>query len=112
STSSRQTGGTQAQNQTRGGRGDSGRGAQGGGAQGGGAQGGRAGANAGGAARGGQASGGGPTMVMAGGGGPMMMMMGGPGGFGGNRHKYNLTFSINALKVLNHLNERDFHRNT
>ena len=44
-------------------------------------------------------------MVMAGGGGGGMMMMGGPGGFGGTRHKYNLTFSINAINVLNHQNE-------
>ena len=64
-------------------------------------------ANAGGQARGAQpAGGGGPTMVMAGGGG--MMMMGGPGGFGGNRHKYNLTISINASNVLNHFNEGRF----
>ena len=46
-------------------------------------------------------------MVMAGGGGGMMMM-GGPGGFGGNRHKYNLTFSINAINVLNHQNEGQY----
>jgi hypothetical protein len=37
------------------------------------------------------------------------MMMGGPGGFGGgSRHKYNLTFSINAINVLNHLNQGQF----
>lgn len=104
-TQGRQPGDTQTQNQGRGGRGDTGggRGAQG--AQGGGAQGGRGGANAGGQARGGQAAGG-PSMVMTGGGG--MMVMGGPGGFGGNRHKYNLTFSINAINVLNHLNEGQF----
>src|SRR5262249_44480288 len=50
----------------------------------------RGGGNAGGG-RGGQ--GGGPTMMMTSGGGVMMM---GPGGFAGNRHKYNLTLSINA----------------
>ena len=99
----RQQGGAQAQNQGRGGRSDAGGGR---GGQGGGAQGGRGGANAGGQSRGGQA-GSGPTMVMAGGGGGMMMM-GGPGGFGGNRHKYNLTFSINAINVLNHQNEGQF----
>lgn len=43
--------------------------------------------------------------MMAGGGG--MMMMGGPG-FSGTRHKYNLTFSINAINVLNHRNEGQF----
>jgi hypothetical protein len=79
------------------------------GAQGGGTQGGRGGATGG----GGQgraaapAPSGGPTMIMAGGGGGMMMM-GGPGGFGGNRHKYNLTVSINASNVLNHFNEGRF----
>ncbi len=93
----RQQGGQQAQNQ----RGTGGRGAQGGGDQGG-----RTGANAGGQGRVGQA-GGGPTMVMTGGGG-MMVMGGGPGGFGGNRHKYNLTISINASNVLNHFNEGRF----
>jgi len=105
----RQQGGAQAQNQRgAGGRGAQGGGTQGSGAQGGGAQGGRGAANAGGQARGGQAAGGGPTtMVMAGGGGGMMMM-GGPGGFGGNRHKYNLTISINASNVLNHFNEGRF----
>ena len=36
-----------------------------------------------------------------------MMMMGGPG-FGGNRHKYNLTIGINATNVLNHVNEGRF----
>lgn len=46
-------------------------------------------------------------MVVGGGGGGMMVMGGGPG-FGGNRHKYNLTFSINASNVLNHLNEGRF----
>jgi hypothetical protein len=45
-------------------------------------------------------------MVTTGGGGAMMMM--GPGGFGGNRHKYNLTISINASNVLNHFNEGRF----
>ena len=45
-------------------------------------------------------------MMMAGGGGGMMMM-GGPGGFGA-RHKYNLTFSINAINVLNHQNEGQY----
>ena len=45
-------------------------------------------------------------MMMAGGGGNVMMM-GGPG-FGGGRHKYNLTISINAINVLNHLNEGQF----
>jgi len=101
-----QQGGQQAQGQ----RGAGGRGAQGGGAQGGGTQGARGATNTGGQARGGQA-GGGPTMVMTGGGGGgggAMMMMGGPGGFGGNRHKYNLTFSINAINVLNHQNEGQF----
>ena len=93
-----QQGGQQAQNQ---------RGAGGRGAQGGGAQGGRGGGNAGGQPRGG--GGGGPTMVMAGGGGGGgMMMMGGPGGFGGNRHKYNLTIGLNASNVLNHFNEGRF----
>jgi hypothetical protein len=99
----RQTTGTQAENQGRGGRNT-----QGGGGQG--TRGGGGGGNAGGQARGGQA-GGGATMVMAGGGGAgggAMMMMGGPGGFGGNRHKYNLTFSINAVNVLNHQNEGQF----
>jgi hypothetical protein len=43
-------------------------------------------------------------MMMVGGGGGGMMMMG-PGGFPGNRHKYNLTISINASNVLNHFNE-------
>ena len=46
-------------------------------------------------------------MMMAGGGGGGMMMMG-PGGFGQTRHKYNLTFSINAINVLNHQNEGQF----
>jgi len=41
-------------------------------------------------------------MMMTSGGGVMMM---GPGGFAGNRHKYNLTLSINASNVLNHFNE-------
>ena len=41
------------------------------------------------------------------GGGGAMMVMGGPG-FSANRHKYNLTFSINAINVLNHLNEGQF----
>ena len=40
-----------------------------------------------------------------GGGGAMMMMGGGPGGFGGARHKYNLTIGISASNVLNHFNE-------
>ena len=95
----RQQGDAQAQNQGRGGRGDAGggRGPQGGG---------RGGGNSGGQARGGGQAAGGPTMVMAGGGG-RMMMMGGPG-FGGSRHKYNLTFSINAINVLNHQNEGQF----
>ena len=47
-------------------------------------------------------------MVMAGGGGGGGMMMGGPGGFGGTRHKYNLTISISATNVLNHFNEGRF----
>ena len=95
------------QGRQQGGQAQSERGATGGrGTQGGGAQGGRGGANAGGQARGGQAAGGGPTMVTTGGGGAMMMM--GPGGFGGNRHKYNLTISINASNVLNHFNEGRF----
>ena len=100
-TQGRQQGGAQAENQGRGGRGDggAGRGAQGGGTRGGG----------GGQARGGQGGPtGGPAMIMARGGGGGMMMMGGPGGFGGNRHKYNLTFSINAINVLNHQNEGQF----
>ena len=45
-------------------------------------------------------------MVMAGGGGNMMMGMGGPGF--NSRHKYNLTFSINATNVLNHQNQGPF----
>ena len=43
-------------------------------------------------------------MMMVGGGGGGMMMMG-PGGFPGQRHKYNLTISANASNVLNHFNE-------
>jgi Carboxypeptidase regulatory-like domain/TonB dependent receptor-like, beta-barrel len=98
-----QSAGTQAQNErTRGAGGQ--QNARGAGGQqnargGGGA---RPGGNAGGGRGGGQ--GGGPTMMMVGGGGGGMMMMG-PGGFGGNRHKYNLTISINASNVLNHFNE-------
>ena len=103
-TQGRQQGGAQAQNQGRGGRGDGGGAGAGRGGQA--AQGGRGGGNAGGQARGGP-GGGGPTMVMAGGGGGGMMMMG-PGGFGQTRHKYNLTFSINAINVLNHQNEGQF----
>lgn len=98
-TQGRQQGGAQAENQGRGGRGDGGggRGGQGGGGRG------------GGQARGGQSGPtGGPAMIMTRGGGGGMMMMGGPGGFGGNRHKYNLTFSINAINVLNHHNEGQF----
>src|SRR5215831_609093 len=38
-----------------------------------------------------------------GGGGPQMMMMGGPGG-GPGSYKYNLTFSINAQNIFNHVN--------
>lgn len=38
-----------------------------------------------------------------GGGGPQMMMMGGPGGAGGPA-KYNLTVSVNATNILNHVN--------
>ena len=106
-----QQGAPQAQNQRAAGRGaqaSQGRGAQGGRGAGG-TQGGRAGAaNTGGQGRGGAAPSG-PTMIMAGGGGGgAMMMMGGPGGFGGNRHKYNLTISINASNVLNHFNEGRF----
>jgi hypothetical protein len=37
----------------------------------------------------------------------MMVMAGGPG-FGANRHKYNLTFSINAMNILNHVNQGNF----
>jgi hypothetical protein len=51
----------------------------------------------GGAARGGGGPGGG-------GGGPQVMMMGGPGGGGGGPAKYNLTLSINANNILNHVN--------
>ncbi|MEK6286581.1 MAG: TonB-dependent receptor [Acidobacteriota bacterium] len=103
-----QQGDRQAQNQRGGGRGGdaaSGRSGGQGGGQGGG---GRGGANAGGntGARAPQAPAGGGTMVMSGGGGAMMVM-GGPG-FGANRHKYNLTLSINATNVLNHLNEGRF----
>lgn len=54
---------------------------------------------AGGAARGGGGPGGGGP----GGGGPQMMMMGGPGGPGGPA-KYNLTISVNANNILNHVN--------
>jgi len=46
-------------------------------------------------------------MMIGGGGGGPVMMMGGPG-FGGVRHKYNLTFSVNAINVLNHFNEGQF----
>jgi hypothetical protein len=101
-TQGQRQGNAQAQNQRRGGRGETtaGRSNQGGGGAA------RGGQNAGGQARGGQAAGGG-MMVMGGGGGGMMVM-GGPGGFGGNRHKYNLTFSINVTNVLNHLNEGRF----
>ena len=48
-------------------------------------------------------------VIGGGGGGDRMVMMGGPGGFGGgSRHKYNLTIAINAMNVLNHLNEGNF----
>lgn len=90
---------SQNQNQRAGSRADgaNGRGGQTGG--------GTRGAAGGGNARGGgQAGPGGGQMIMSGGGGAMMMM--GPGG--GSRHKYNLTFSINATNVLNHLNEGRF----
>jgi len=94
-----QGGGTQAQNE-RAGRGAGGqqnaRGAAGGA---------RGGGNPGGGRGGAQAGGGGPTMMMVGGGGGGMMMMMGPGGFPGQRHKYNLTISVNASNVLNHFNE-------
>jgi hypothetical protein len=56
------------------------------------------GSSAGGATGG--AMGGAPVVMRSGPGGPMMM-----GGFGGdNRHRYNVTFGINALNVLNHPN--------
>jgi hypothetical protein len=99
---SRQQDGTQAQNQGRDGRDNAGaRGSQGarGGPGGGGGRGGPGGA-------GGRGGPGGGAMIMSGGGGGMMVM-GGPG-FSANRHKYNLTFSINAINVLNHLNEGQF----
>jgi hypothetical protein len=48
---------------------------------------------------GGPHGGGGP----GGGGGPQMMMMGGPGGASGAQ-KYNLTVSINANNIFNHVN--------
>lgn len=90
----RQEGNTQAQNRG-GGRGDAGgRGGAGGGR--GGAGGGRGGG-----------AGGGQMMGIGGGGGGMMVMAGGPG-FGANRHKYNLTFSINAMNILNHVNQGNF----
>jgi hypothetical protein len=57
---------------------------------------GRGGAGGGGAARGG---GGGGTFVGGGGGNVMMM-----GGGGDVRHKYNLTISVNAMDVFNHVN--------
>lgn len=38
----------------------------------------------------------------------MIMGPGGPGGFGGNRHKYNLTVGLSATNVLNHFNEGRF----
>lgn len=90
----RQQDGTQAQNQGRGGRDNAGTRGQGG-----------RGGPGGGGGRGGPGGGGG-AMIMTGGGGGMMVM-GGPG-FSANRHKYNLTFSINAINVLNHLNEGQF----
>ncbi|MEK6323406.1 MAG: carboxypeptidase regulatory-like domain-containing protein [Acidobacteriota bacterium] len=106
-TQGQQQGGRQAQNQRGGGRGDnsggSNAGAQGRGGQA--AGGARGGSNAGAQGRGGQGGAGGPTMISGGGG--QVMMMGGPG-FGGNRHKYNLTVSINANNVLNHVNEGRF----
>jgi hypothetical protein len=43
--------------------------------------------------------GGGPMIMRGGGGGGPMMMMGGDA-----RHKYNLTFSVNANDILNHVN--------
>lgn len=57
----------------------------------------------------GGAIGGGQVMMRGGGGGaggPVMMGGGGGGGFfgGDNRHRYNLTFGINALNVFNHPN--------
>jgi hypothetical protein len=61
----------------------------------------RGGGNAGGG------MGGGPVMMRGGGGGGGgPMMMGGGGGFfgGDNRHRYSLTFGINALNVFNHPN--------
>lgn len=69
------------------------------------------GGNGGAGARGGQAGGaaGAMQVIGGGGGGDRMVMMGGPGGFGsGSRHKYNLTIAINAMNVLNHLNEGNF----
>ncbi|MFY9570686.1 MAG: TonB-dependent receptor, partial [Blastocatellia bacterium] len=89
---------TQAQNR------GAARGAGGGGREGQGAPG-RGGANAGAQGRGGPGGGGGGQMVMSTGGGGMMVM-GGPGF--ANRHKYNLTLSINAMNVLNHLNPGQF----
>ena len=77
----------------------------------------RGGANQGGANRGGGGGGGLPAGGF-GGGGPVMMRggMGGGGGAGGaagffgsdTRHKYNLTFSIEANNVLNHANLAGF----
>ena len=49
------------------------------------------------------AAGGGGAHGGGGAGGPQMMMMGGPGGPGGPA-KYNLTVSINANNILNHVN--------
>lgn len=49
---------------------------------------------------GGGFAGGAGQMIMRGGGGPNGMMMGG----GDTRHKYNLTFSVNANDIFNHVN--------
>ncbi|HVG19498.1 MAG TPA: TonB-dependent receptor [Blastocatellia bacterium] len=66
-------------------------------------RGGNQGGNRGGGAGG--AVGGGAPVMMRGGPGGGGMMAGGGGFFGGdNRHRYNLTFSINALNVFNHPN--------
>lgn len=68
------------------------------------------GANRSGGDRGGStggATGGAPVVMRGGAGGPGGMMVTGGGGsfFGGdNRHRYNLTFGINALNLLNHPN--------
>ena len=69
-------------------------------------RGGNQGGNRGGGSSTGGAVGGAPV-IMRGGAGGAGMVMGGAGGFfggGDNRHRYNLTFSINALNLLNHPN--------